>query len=86
MNNKHIHSSIINCMQANLQNFFEKHDGVDPDSGLYQRIMSEVEREVIKQTLLYCDNVQSRASKILGINRNTLRKKIQVITSFDDNH
>lgn len=74
-----IHSSITNCLQYNLRNFFSKHDIEEPDSGLYQRIMSEVEKELIKETLIYCDNVQSKASKILGINRNTLRKKIQIL-------
>lgn len=74
-----IHSSITNCLQSNLRNFFAKHNMEEPDSGLYHRIMSEVEKELINETLIYCDNIQSKASKILGINRNTLRKKIQIL-------
>lgn len=83
MSNNHIHSSITNCLQANLKNFFAKHNSEEPDSGLYQRIMSEVEKELINETLLYCGNIQSKASKILGINRNTLRKKIQNLGCID---
>lgn len=76
MTDKNTHSSIRQCLQSHLKKFFEVHDKSEPTSGLYDRIMSEVERELIKETLAYCDNVQVKASKILGINRNTLRKKI----------
>jgi two-component system nitrogen regulation response regulator GlnG len=53
------------------------HDGVCPESGLYERIISEVERVLIQKTLEQVGGVQIKASKILGINRNTLRKKIK---------
>ncbi len=46
------------------------------DARLYDRLVGEVERELIQQVLLQCDNVQVKAAARLGINRNTLHKKI----------
>ena len=65
------------AVEDRLDRFFEMHDGDCPESGLYERVINEVERVLIKKTLNYVDGVQVKASKILGINRNTLRKKIQ---------
>lgn len=76
MTDKNTHHSIRHCLKDHLKKFFDTHDDNDPSVGLYDRIMNEVERELIKETLIYSGNVQVKASKILGINRNTLRKKI----------
>jgi DNA-binding NtrC family response regulator len=43
---------------------------------LYNRIVGEVERELIQQVLRTCDRVQIKAASRLGINRNTLHKKL----------
>jgi transcriptional regulator with GAF, ATPase, and Fis domain len=43
---------------------------------LHERIVGAVERELIEQVLQQCDGVQVKAAKILGINRNTLHKKV----------
>jgi len=50
------------------------------DARLYDRLVGEVERELIQQVLLLCDNVQVKAAARLGINRNTLHKKISEFT------
>jgi DNA-binding NtrC family response regulator len=47
-----------------------------PDSTLYDRIVGSVERELIEQVLQECDRVQVKAAQRLGINRNTLHKKV----------
>ena len=47
------------------------------DTDLHGRIVDRVEREVIAQVLSDCDNVQIKAAARLGINRNTLHKKIK---------
>ena len=46
------------------------------DDNLFDRIVSRVERELIAQMLAACDGVQLKAAARLGINRNTLRKKL----------
>lgn len=50
-----------------------------PDAGLYDRLLAEVERPLILQTLHATRGNQIKAAAILGINRNTLRKKIQTL-------
>ncbi len=43
---------------------------------LYHRVVGQVERELIQQVLQGCDRVQIKAAARLGINRNTLHKKL----------
>jgi DNA-binding NtrC family response regulator len=47
------------------------------DDNLFDRVVSRVERELIAQMLAACNGVQLKAAARLGINRNTLRKKLQ---------
>ena len=47
------------------------------DDNLFDRVVSRVERELIAQMLAACGGVQLKAAARLGINRNTLRKKLQ---------
>ncbi len=44
---------------------------------LYATVVSRVERELIAQVMTACNNVQTRAAARLGINRNTLHKKLK---------
>ncbi len=46
-------------------------------SNLHERVVGLVERELIEQVLIACDRVQIKAAARLGINRNTLHKKLQ---------
>lgn len=46
-------------------------------TNLYERVVSQVERELIQQVLKACQGVQTKAALRLGINRNTLHKKIE---------
>jgi DNA-binding protein Fis len=48
----------------------------DGATNLHEHIVSQVEREVISQVLRSCQGVQTKAATRLGINRNTLHKKI----------
>ncbi len=50
---------------------------VGDDEDLYSRIVDRVERELIAQVMKACDNVQTQAAAQLGINRNTLHKKLK---------
>jgi Nif-specific regulatory protein len=44
---------------------------------LYERVMKGVERELIEQVLIQCGEVHVKAAERLGINRNTLHKKVE---------
>ena len=46
-------------------------------ANLHARIVSRVEKELIAQVMAQCDNVQVKAAARLGINRNTLHKKLE---------
>ena len=46
-------------------------------SDLYQVVISEIEKGLILEVLKHCENNQSKASKILGLTRTTLRNKIR---------
>lgn len=46
---------------------------------LYEEVLREVERPLIVTTLTVCKGNQLKAAAILGINRNTLRKKIRAL-------
>ncbi|MFZ5669793.1 MAG: sigma 54-interacting transcriptional regulator [Pseudomonadota bacterium] len=56
--------------------FADQPDGL-PAPGLYDRVLEDVERPLIQLTLAATRGNQVRAAEILGLNRNTLRKKIQ---------
>ncbi|HEX4132762.1 MAG TPA: sigma-54 dependent transcriptional regulator [Pirellulales bacterium] len=47
------------------------------EDNLHMKIVNRVERELISQVLTTCDNVQTKAATKLGINRNTLHKKLK---------
>jgi DNA-binding NtrC family response regulator len=47
------------------------------DGRLYERLVGGVERELIEQVMQLCDSVQVKAAARLGINRNTLHKKLR---------
>ena len=68
--------SISDFLSQHIQSYFAIHDGKVPSSGLYNIVLNEVEKVVIAETLKHTDGVQARAAQILGISRNTLRKKM----------
>jgi two-component system nitrogen regulation response regulator GlnG len=59
-----------------LRRYFDLHGGVLPPPGLYQRILREVEAPLIEIALDATGGNQAKCADLLGINRNTLRKKI----------
>ncbi len=65
------------AVERHLRDYFAAHvDGL-PAAGLYDRVLREVERPLIELTLGATRGNQIKASKLLGLNRNTLRKKIR---------
>jgi len=60
-----------------LRSYFDAHDDQLPAAGLYDRVVREVERPLIELTLAATQGNQIKAARLLGLNRNTLRKKIR---------
>jgi two-component system nitrogen regulation response regulator GlnG len=59
-----------------LRRYFALHSGVLPPPGLYDRILREIELPLIEIALSATGGNQAKCADLLGINRNTLRKKI----------
>lgn len=59
-----------------LRRYFDLHGGTLPPPGVYQRILREVELPLIEIALDATGGNQAKCADLLGINRNTLRKKI----------
>src|SRR5712691_11064467 len=60
-----------------IKDYFAAHKGSLPAAGLYDRVLREIERPLIVHTLGATRGNQIRAAYLLGLNRNTLRKKIR---------
>lgn len=64
------------AVRRQLRRYFAAHEGSLPPSGLYDRILHEVERPLLEETLRATGGNQLKAAQLLGLNRNTLRKKL----------
>jgi two-component system nitrogen regulation response regulator GlnG len=69
--------SIANAMERHLAEYFQGFGEALPPPGLYQRILREIEQPLIGAALAATRGNQIRAAELLGVNRNTLRKKIR---------
>jgi two-component system nitrogen regulation response regulator GlnG len=63
-------------VMRHLKRYFDLHGGQLPPPGVYQRILREVEAPLIEIALDATAGNQAKCADLLGINRNTLRKKI----------
>ena len=64
-------------VQQSLQNYFAKLDGEEP-ANLYSMVLAQMEVPLLKMVMRYTNSNQSKAAKILGISRGTLRKKLAI--------
>ena len=71
MTKKHIEE----CIRDNLETYFRDLRGTEP-SAMYEMMQSVVERPLLEVVMKHADGNQSRAAEWLGINRNTLRRKL----------
>ena len=69
--------SLAASVEQHIRRYFEALDGGLPAPGLYGHVLREVEYPLIVATLEITRGNQVRAADILGMNRNTLRKKIR---------
>lgn len=59
-----------------FRDYFEAHQDDIPTGGLYECVLKEIEKPLIEECLRATEGNQKKASEILGMNRNTLRKKM----------
>ncbi|WP_193178203.1 nitrogen regulation protein NR(I) [Oricola nitratireducens] len=69
--------TISQAVEHNMQDYFRSFGDGLPPPGLYQRVLAELEQPLILATLAATRGNQIRAAEVLGLNRNTLRKKIK---------
>lgn len=69
------HSNVEECVRESLLRYFQDLDGETPD-GMYDMLVRLVEKPLLEVVMSQADNNQSRAAQWLGLNRNTLRKKL----------
>ena len=60
-----------------LAQYFASFNGHLPPAGLYQRIMDEIEKPLLHAALAATNGNQIKTADLLGLNRNTVRKKIR---------
>ena len=71
-------NEIAECVRRCLERYFKDLDGEKPCS-IYDMVLKNVERPMLEAVLDQAEGNQTIAAEMLGINRNTLRKKIQVL-------
>ena len=72
---KQTSSDIAESVRKSLDRYFKDLDGAKPRS-IYDMVLKNVEKPMIEAVLDKADGNQTIAAEMLGINRNTLRKKI----------
>jgi two-component system, NtrC family, nitrogen regulation response regulator GlnG len=70
-------NSLGGLVEREIRGYFTSEMEGLPAAGLYDRVLREVERPLIELTLAATQGNQIKASRVLGLNRNTLRKKIR---------
>ena len=71
-------NEIADCVRRSLEKYFKDLDGEKPRS-IYDMVIRNVERPLIEVILDQAEGNQSVAADMLGINRNTLRKKMLML-------
>jgi Fis family transcriptional regulator len=66
---------IEDCVRDSLEAYFRDLRGVEP-SAMYEMIQRVVEKPLLEVVMNHAEGNQSRAAEWLGINRNTLRRKL----------
>jgi len=77
--NAGLDENLRSTVTRQIDRYFAAHGDADPPPGVYARILREVERPLIERTLQATRGNQLKAAKILGLNRNTLRKKLHAL-------
>ena len=70
-------SELAKSVKSSLDQYFKDLDG-EPPHALYDMILACIEKPLLEYTMQYVNGNQSKAAEVLGLNRNTLRKKLQI--------
>jgi Fis family transcriptional regulator len=66
---------IEDCIRQSLEKYLHDLDG-ESVTGVYEMVMKTVEKPILEVVMQHAQQNQSQAAALLGINRNTLRKKL----------
>jgi Fis family transcriptional regulator len=69
-------NEIERCIRRAIDGYFRDLDGEEP-SAIYDMVIGCVERPLLEVVLDEAEGNQTRAAEMLGLNRNTLRKKMK---------
>ena len=69
-------TSLRNSVGAAVRRYLEQLDG-QMGTEVYQMVLTEVEGPLLEEIMHYTRNNQTKASRMLGLNRGTLRKKLK---------
>ena len=69
-------TTVSDTVRRSVKRYFNDLDGQDP-KGLYAMVLAEMEKPLLQVVMKKADGNQTVASAMLGINRNTLRKKLK---------
>ena len=67
--------NIEECVRSSLESYFRDLHGTEPD-GMYDMLVRVVEKPLLDVVMARAEGNQSKAAQWLGLNRNTLRKKL----------
>ena len=73
---KIVHTPLRAAVSATIRQFLDDMEGTEPEH-VYQKLLAEVEPPLIEEVLRFTQGNQSRAARILGMTRNTLRTRIR---------
>jgi Fis family transcriptional regulator, factor for inversion stimulation protein len=67
--------SLQECIASNLNYYIQTCQG-QQISGVYDMVLAAIEKPMLEVVMRHCEDNQSAAAAFLGLNRNTLRKKL----------
>jgi Fis family transcriptional regulator len=69
-------NELADCVKRSLERYFKDMDGEKPTS-IYEMVLKNIEKPMIETVLGKASGNQSLAAEMLGVTRNTLRKKMR---------
>ncbi len=66
---------VADCVRSNLESYLRDLGQSEPN-GMYNMLVAVVEKPLLEVVMQHADHNQSKAAQWLGLNRNTLRKKL----------